>query len=219
MKEAPTSSWSAAKNYFFDKRQEISEAGHTTASNAAKLISGVNTIERFLRRGETTGEMEKLKGAIEQLDVQKRNVLAGVGDAIDRAEAGWRHKVEQVFRAQVVEKSLRQNVSLIVEDTIGNKFIDSLGTNNFGREMELCVAAFENFLDGAGNFNPTPVEQGCRVNSGRLRDLKNCLRQNRKDSDTYFAVEGKSSVFLLGRTVGAERCFRNVILFKEGVAE
>ena len=207
MKNVPTDSWSAAKDYFEENREDFSEARHTTTSNAAGLISGVNEISRILKGRQTGSEIGQLKDAIAKLRRRRELVVAGINKNIEKAEGAWRNKVEQVFNAELAEQSLGRNVALILEDAVANKLVNGLGTKNFGQDMRLCVASFENYLDGAGNFNPIPVENGCGVNSSRLTEIKRCVRESQGESNHNLVSERMSKVILLADTAEAARCF------------
>lgn len=205
----PKEDFDETKEYVREKREEFSLAANTTANGVAKVVRALNRFEGIIRGRENSREIQQVKAQIRAIEDERKKLFREIAKQARNLEEKWLVVAEELFWARSASRSAKRNVALILEDTIANKFIFSLQTENFYGEFTGCVTTLTGNSGAPESIAFSPIQATCGNIYDAINEVKKCLNNDGDALEFDLVVEGKTKVFRIGRDTKSKECYGN----------
>ena len=192
-KEDPSATYWQSVKYFWDNREEFSEANTLVSAGSGQVMQGIRAIDGFLSQRDMSGSIQELQKDISDLLAQRRDIVGALEEASAGTGTEWRRKVEEVYQATVVEQSLVRNVSLLLQSMVARNVILGIALDDIPLVIRECAASLKHFWEGRKDFNPVPILLRCGGGGPPIEAIHKCLAESGREENMVVGLETETS--------------------------
>ena len=205
---APTDSWEGIRTYYWKNKTQFGKANALVTSGAGSLMHGLGAIDRIGRSQQAKKDVIGIRKEIEELVERKMHILSEMSETLRAVDGEWLDKAHEVLLARAVERSLIENVALILRATLGRRLINDLVVGEGFSGLRACMGALSGVKYGVKQFNPVPVLVHCDVGTHAKESIRHCLTQAMTNDDWFLGFETQRWILVVEWNTKARECFR-----------
>lgn len=184
----PSGSISEQSRHLWSQREEIGEVAGAFSSAVSDIERELNEVERWINRNRNIQEVERLRQAIEELEVSYRGIIA----EIEERRRSFRVQAEDILvdiaSIQLERAGVRRLFASSVGDIVSLNLIAHFGSPGGAQAISQCGRAVQRRASVEGAFDLPILLLHCLNISEQIALRRSCARATQTSSNIWTTV-------------------------------
>jgi hypothetical protein len=202
----PAASAASQSEYMWDNRKQLGEIGGQFGKSVAGIESGIREIEKWLDPSAEVDEVNRLKGAVAEMEAVYRQVLSDVSEKREEYRLGVDSVSREIYEIGLARHANQSAFASEAADIVALNLLAHTGAPGGRAAIEQCHRAIELIASEASEFNLQNLVAACLQISSQVGTRQSCVRDAQAGAGEQTYARAGTLAALIAVTAASE-CF------------